>query len=97
MANEDYPEQSEAAVLRPESALTQNPRYGCRVMSTLFPFRVLVRSKYGQWLINVLILLLSTIILLALCEGLLRWLDGYSLFSPELTPVPPAANDWSAK
>ena len=39
----------------------------------------LPHSKYKNWLINLLILILTTVLLLVLGESLLRWWDGYQL------------------
>ncbi|MBE7468938.1 MAG: hypothetical protein DPW09_08995 [Anaerolineae bacterium] len=43
-------------------------------------------SKPRNWLINLLLLVLATILMLALSEGLLRWFDGFQLSSLKLNP-----------
>jgi hypothetical protein len=42
------------------------------------------KSKHKKWLINLLILILVTVLMLALAEGVMRWLDGYKLSTLEL-------------
>jgi hypothetical protein len=41
-------------------------------------------SKLRHWLVNLLLLILATALMLALSEGLLRWLDGYQLSTLKL-------------
>jgi hypothetical protein len=41
-------------------------------------------SRYKNWIINLLILAAATIIVLALAETALRWLDGYQFSSLKL-------------
>jgi|GEM_PF-2716351 len=43
-------------------------------------------SKPRNWLINLLLLVLATMLMLALSEGLLRWFDGFQLSSLKLNP-----------
>ncbi len=52
------------------------------------PAAGLARPKRGSWLTNLLILVLATILMLALCEGLMRLLDGYQLLNFDLNPAP---------
>jgi hypothetical protein len=42
------------------------------------------RSKLRKWVINLLILLLVTVLMLAIAETAMRWLDGYQLSTFEL-------------
>ena len=40
--------------------------------------------KYKKWLINIAILIIVTIVMLAMVEGAMRWIDGYRLSTIEL-------------
>jgi hypothetical protein len=42
------------------------------------------KPKYRNWLINLFILLLVTLLMLALGEGFFRWWDGYQMSSVKL-------------
>ena len=42
------------------------------------------RPKYKKWLINLVILVVVTIVMLALAEGAMRWIDGYRMSTIEL-------------
>lgn len=42
------------------------------------------KSKYQQWLTNFFILIITVVLMLALGEVVLRWIDGYQLSSLEL-------------
>lgn len=46
------------------------------------------KSKLKRWLINVLILILTMILMLALSEVAFRWLDGYQLSTIQLNQEP---------
>ncbi|NJO00002.1 MAG: hypothetical protein HC875_40775 [Anaerolineales bacterium] len=41
-------------------------------------------SKPRNWLINLLLLVLATVLMLVLTEGLLRWFDGFQLSTLKL-------------
>lgn len=41
-------------------------------------------SKYKKWLLNLFILILATVLLLALAETAMRWIDGYQLSTLQL-------------
>ncbi len=40
--------------------------------------------KYKKWLINIAILIIVTVVMLAMAEGAMRWIDGYRLSTIEL-------------
>ena len=40
--------------------------------------------KYQKWLINIVILIVVTVVMLAMAEGAMRWIDGYRLSTIEL-------------
>ena len=42
------------------------------------------RSKYKRWLINIIIIVVATVVMLALAETALRWIDGYRFSTLEL-------------
>lgn len=42
------------------------------------------QSKLKKWVINLLILLLVTVLMVAIAETAMRWLDGYQLSTFEL-------------
>lgn len=42
------------------------------------------RARYKKWLINLLILVLVTVLMLAVAEMAMRWLDGYQMSTFEL-------------
>ena len=41
-------------------------------------------SKYKKWLINILVFIAVTILMLAVAEMAMRWLDGYQMSTIEL-------------
>ena len=41
-------------------------------------------SKYKKWLLNLFILILAAVLLLALAETAMRWIDGYQLSTLQL-------------
>jgi hypothetical protein len=42
------------------------------------------QSRYKRWLLNLFILLLASLLLLALAETAMRWIDGYQLSTLQL-------------
>ena len=42
------------------------------------------QSKYKQWLINIVILIIVTVVMLMLVEGVTRVIDGYQLSTIDL-------------
>ena len=44
--------------------------------------------KYKKWLINIFILIVVTVLMLAVAEGAMRWLDGFQLSTLELQQDP---------
>jgi flagellar basal body-associated protein FliL len=42
------------------------------------------QSKYKKWLINILILVMAIVLMLAVAEFAMRWIDGYQLTTIEL-------------
>jgi len=48
----------------------------------------MTRSKYRKWVINFLILVLAVVLMLAVAEVAMRWLDGYQLSTLELQQDP---------
>lgn len=47
-------------------------------------------KPYKKWAINIIFLVLVTMLMLALAEGAMRWLDGYELSTLELNQNPAA-------
>ena len=45
-------------------------------------------SKRKKWLVNILILLITVVLMLAVTEVAMRWLDGYQLSTFELQQDP---------
>jgi len=45
-------------------------------------------SKHKKWLVNVFILILAAVLMLAVAEVAMRWLDGYQLSTFELQQDP---------
>jgi len=41
-------------------------------------------SKHKKWLVNIFILILAAVLMLAVAEAAMRWLDGYQLSTFEL-------------
>ena len=41
-------------------------------------------SKSKKWLVNIFILIIAVVLMLAVAEGAMRWLDGYELSTFEL-------------
>ncbi len=44
------------------------------------------KSKFRNWFINLIILVVVTALMLLLGEGFLRWLDGFQFSSLKLEP-----------
>lgn len=44
----------------------------------------MAQSKYKKWLINILIVIVAIILMLAVAEFAMRWIDGYQLTTIEL-------------
>jgi len=53
-------------------------------MSHIKPGPKRARSKAKKWMINLFILIIATILILALGESLVRWIDGYQLTTLKL-------------
>jgi len=49
---------------------------------------VMSRFNYKKWLINIFILVLAVVLMLALAEVTMRWLDGYQMSQLELEQDP---------
>lgn len=46
------------------------------------------KPKYRKWLINIVILVMATVLMLAVVEVAMRWLDGYQISTFELQQDP---------
>ena len=44
----------------------------------------MAQSKYKKWLINILIFMVAIVLMLAVAEFAMRWIDGYQLTTIEL-------------
>lgn len=44
----------------------------------------MTQSKYKKWLINILIFVVAIVLMLAVAEVAMRWIDGYQLTTIEL-------------
>jgi hypothetical protein len=44
----------------------------------------MAQSKYKKWLINILIFIVTMVLMLAVAEIAMRWIDGYQLNTIEL-------------
>jgi len=44
----------------------------------------MTQSKYKKWLINILIFVAAIVLMLAVAEVAMRWIDGYQLTTIEL-------------
>jgi hypothetical protein len=47
-------------------------------------------SKTKKWLVNIFILIITVVLMLAIAEVAMRWLDGYQLSTFELQQNPNA-------
>ena len=44
----------------------------------------MTQAKYKKWLINILIFVVAIVLMLAVAEVAMRWIDGYQLTTIEL-------------
>jgi hypothetical protein len=44
----------------------------------------MAQTKYKKWLINILIFIVAIVLMLAVAEVAMRWIDGYQLTTIEL-------------
>jgi hypothetical protein len=44
----------------------------------------MAQKRYKKWIINILIFVVAIVLMLAIAEVAMRWIDGYQLTSVEL-------------